>query len=87
MRAPLLPSHWCGKSPMVGRPATARRSMTTGGASLAAQAMGADTAYIGSPFIATEEARASDAYKQAMSREPPPISSTPTTSPAFTATT
>ena len=31
---------------------------------LAAQAMGADFAYIGSPFIATEEARAADAYKQ-----------------------
>lgn len=31
---------------------------------LAAQAMGADAAYIGSPFIATEEANAVDAYKQ-----------------------
>jgi nitronate monooxygenase len=31
---------------------------------LAAQAMGADFGYIGSPFIATEEARASDEYKQ-----------------------
>ena len=39
-------------------------SIATGGAILAAQAMGADFAYIGSPFIATEEARASDAYKQ-----------------------
>jgi nitronate monooxygenase len=38
----------------------------TGGAVLAAQAMGADFAYIGSAFIATEEARASDAYKQAI---------------------
>ncbi|TYO90121.1 NAD(P)H-dependent flavin oxidoreductase [Oceanicella actignis] len=36
----------------------------TGAAVLAAQAMGADLAYVGSPFIATEEARASDAYKQ-----------------------
>ena len=33
---------------------------------LAAQAMGADLAYIGSAFIATEEARAIDAYKQAI---------------------
>jgi nitronate monooxygenase len=33
---------------------------------LAAQAMGADFAYIGSAFIATEEARAADAYKQAI---------------------
>lgn len=31
---------------------------------LAAQAMGADLAYIGSPFIATHEARAVEAYKQ-----------------------
>jgi nitronate monooxygenase len=39
-------------------------SIANGGAVLAAQAMGADFAYIGSAFIATEEARASDAYKQ-----------------------
>lgn len=38
-------------------------AIANGGAILAAQAMGADMAYIGSPFIATEEARASDAYK------------------------
>nr|CAD6426381.1 nitronate monooxygenase [Rhizobium sp. Q54] len=36
----------------------------TGSGVLAAQAMGADLAYVGTPFIATEEARASDAYKQ-----------------------
>ncbi|MBB3388932.1 nitronate monooxygenase [Rhizobium sp. BK275] len=41
-------------------------SIATGGAILAAQAMGADMAYIGTPFIATEEARAADAYKQAI---------------------
>ncbi len=41
-------------------------SIATGGAVLAAQAMGADLAYIGSAFIATEEARASAAYKQAL---------------------
>lgn len=39
-------------------------AISTGGAVLAAQAMGADMAYIGSSFIATSEARASDAYKQ-----------------------
>ena len=39
-------------------------AIATGGAVLAAQAMGADLAYIGSAFIATKEARASDAYKQ-----------------------
>lgn len=41
-------------------------AIATGGAVLAAQACGADFAYIGSAFIATEEARASDAYKQAI---------------------
>ena len=41
-------------------------SISTGGGVLAAQAMGADFAYIGSAFIATEEARAADAYKQAI---------------------
>ena len=41
-------------------------AIATGGAVLAAQAMGADLAYIGSAFIATHEARASDAYKQAI---------------------
>ena len=39
-------------------------SIATGGAILASQAMGADFAYIGSAFIATEEARAQEAYKQ-----------------------
>jgi nitronate monooxygenase len=41
-------------------------AISTGGAVLAAQAMGADFAYIGSAFIATEEARASEGYKQAI---------------------
>jgi nitronate monooxygenase len=39
-------------------------SIANGGAILAAQAMGADLAYIGSPWIATEEANAPDGYKQ-----------------------
>jgi nitronate monooxygenase len=39
-------------------------SIATGGAVLAAQAMGADFAYIGSPFIATHEANAVEEYKQ-----------------------
>ena len=39
-------------------------SIAHGRAVLAAQAMGADFAYIGSAFIATDEARAADAYKQ-----------------------
>ncbi|WP_375243987.1 NAD(P)H-dependent flavin oxidoreductase [Sphingomonas parapaucimobilis] len=41
-------------------------SIATGDAILAAQAMGADFAYIGSPFIATVEANAAEAYKQAV---------------------
>jgi len=41
-------------------------SIATGDAVLAAQAMGADLAYIGSAFIATEEANAEHAYKQAI---------------------
>ena len=39
-------------------------SIATGDAILAAQAMGADLAYMGSAFIATEEANADPAYKQ-----------------------
>jgi nitronate monooxygenase len=39
-------------------------AIATGAAVLAAQAMGADAAYIGSAFIATTEAQASAAYKQ-----------------------
>jgi nitronate monooxygenase len=41
-------------------------AIATGGAVLAAQAMGADFAYIGSAFIATDEARAADGYKHAI---------------------
>ena len=41
-------------------------AISTGSAVLAARAMGADFAYVGSAFIATEEARAAEAYKQAV---------------------
>jgi len=41
-------------------------AIATGGAVLAAQAAGADLAYVGSPFIATEEANAAEAYKQSI---------------------
>jgi nitronate monooxygenase len=41
-------------------------SITNGSAILAAQAMGADFAYIGTRFIATDEAHAAEAYKQAI---------------------
>ena len=41
-------------------------AIANGGAVLAAQAAGADLAYVGSPFIATEEANAPDAYKQSI---------------------
>ena len=41
-------------------------AIASGSAVLAAQAAGADLAYVGSPFIATEEANAPDGYKQAI---------------------
>ena len=41
-------------------------AIATGSAVLAAQAIGADLAYIGSPFIATPEARCSEDYRQAI---------------------
>ena len=41
-------------------------AIATGNAILAARAMGADLAYMGSAFIATEEANAPTAYKQAI---------------------
>jgi len=41
-------------------------AIATGSAVLAAQAMGADMGYIGSAFIATTEANAAEAYKQAI---------------------
>lgn len=47
-----------------GGPVALSGSIASGGAILAAQAMGADLAYIGSAFIATHEARAVDGYKQ-----------------------
>jgi nitronate monooxygenase len=41
-------------------------AIANGGAVLAALAAGADLAYVGSPFIATDEANAPDGYKQAI---------------------
>jgi nitronate monooxygenase len=41
-------------------------AIASGASVVAAQAMGADLAYIGSPFIATPEARCSDDYRQAI---------------------
>ena len=41
-------------------------AIATGSAVLAAEAMGADLAYVGSAFIATTEANAAEAYKQAI---------------------
>ncbi|MEO1264384.1 MAG: nitronate monooxygenase family protein [Pseudomonadota bacterium] len=41
-------------------------AIATGRGVLAAEAMGADLAYVGSAFIATDEARADDSYKQAI---------------------
>lgn len=47
-----------------GGPVALSGAIATGGAILAAQAMGADLAYIGSAFIATHEARAVEGYKE-----------------------
>lgn len=47
-----------------GGPLILSGAIATGRAVLAAQVLGADLAYIGSPFIATDEANAVDAYKQ-----------------------
>jgi len=47
-----------------GGPLLLSGAIANGGAILAAQAMGADLAYVGSPFIATHEARAADEYKR-----------------------
>jgi nitronate monooxygenase len=47
-----------------GGPLILSGAIATGRAVLAAQILGADLAYIGSPFIATDEANAVDAYKQ-----------------------
>jgi len=41
-------------------------AIANGGSVLAAQAAGADLAYVGSPFIATEEANAPEDYKQSI---------------------
>lgn len=41
-------------------------AIANGGSVLAAEAAGADLAYVGSPFIATDEANAPDAYKEAI---------------------
>ena len=47
-----------------GGPLALSGAIASGGAILAARAMGADFAYIGSAFIATDEARAVESYKQ-----------------------
>jgi nitronate monooxygenase len=49
-----------------GGPLILSGAIATGRAVLAAQVLGADLAYIGSPFIATDEANAVPAYKQSI---------------------
>jgi nitronate monooxygenase len=49
-----------------GGPLILSGAIANGGSVLAAQAAGADLAYVGSPFIATEEGNASAAYKQSI---------------------
>jgi len=52
-------AEWSGPLVLAG-------AISTGRGILAARALGADLAYIGSAFIATKEANASEAYKQAI---------------------
>ncbi|MGC8536485.1 MAG: NAD(P)H-dependent flavin oxidoreductase [Rhizomicrobium sp.] len=56
---PELRKFWKGTIALSG-------SIASGGSILAAQALGADLAYVGTRFIATREANADDAYKQAL---------------------
>jgi nitronate monooxygenase len=56
---PELRKFWKGTIALSG-------SIASGGSILAAQAMGADLAYIGTRFIATREANADEAYKRAL---------------------
>jgi nitronate monooxygenase len=49
-----------------GGPLLLSGAISTGNGILASEAMGADLAYIGSAFVATKEANASEAYKQAI---------------------
>jgi nitronate monooxygenase len=49
-----------------GGPLILSGAIANGGSVLAARAAGADLAYVGSPFIATEEANAPEGYKQAI---------------------
>jgi nitronate monooxygenase len=59
-------------------------AIATGEAVLAAQAMGADFAYVGSAFIATPEAGRATSIRQRSCRAARPTSSIPTSSPEFT---
>jgi nitronate monooxygenase len=54
-----------------GGPVALSGAIATGGGILAAQAMGADFAYIESAFIATDEARAVEGYKQMITQSDP----------------
>ncbi len=56
---PELRKFWKGTIALSG-------SIASGGSILAAQAVGADLAYVGTRFIATREANADDAYKKAL---------------------
>jgi nitronate monooxygenase len=61
------PSRWCRKSASGSTASSPCPGAIAHGRSiLAAQAVGADLAYIGSAWIATHEARAADTYKQAI---------------------
>ena len=74
-----------GNPDVVRRPADPLRRIANGGSVLAAQAAGADLAYVGSPFIATEEATTPPSTISRRSSTAAPRTSSPPSSPAFTA--
>ncbi len=67
MPARSAPSRWCRNCASSGSgPIALSGSIANGRSILAAQALGADLAYMGTRFIATKEANADEAYKQAL---------------------
>lgn len=78
----------CGRGSAILRwPAGAGGAITKGEQIAAAQALGADMVYMGTRFIATQEANAQTAYKQMVLEAAAGISSIPTCLPVCTVTT
>jgi nitronate monooxygenase len=65
-RAPAPVARGGGGRTLINGPRARARALASGDAILAAQAMGADFAYIGSRWLATRESNVSDAYRDAI---------------------